>query len=64
MKDEIEARCDECVSLGVECVKGYLAQQIECDVCGDKFTLVKAGCNEHEPYCASCGSKSVTIDGD
>jgi hypothetical protein len=39
-----DARCADCIDLGVECPKGYRTDAVKCNVCGWRAVAVSAAC--------------------
>lgn len=46
----------------VECPKGYSVLKVVCDVCGRRFVLSRADCNEPDIACPECGGTLDEID--
>jgi len=62
MKTENDARCDECISIGVECPEGYTTSRCVCDICSSTFILVKAECHDELPSCRHCGGQTSILE--
>lgn len=60
--ETIDARCTDCVALGVECLEGYEVAKLRCSICGHRFVLMRTGCSLPATECPECALREMSYD--